>query len=229
MNVVTADGELRTVAPDTEPDLFWALLGGKGNFGVVTEIEFDVFPVTRFYGGGIYFAGEDLAAVLEAWRSWLPTVPEEMTTSLGVQRLPDLPALPPPLRGAFVVHVRIGYLGSAADGERLVAPLRAAAPVLLDAVGEKPVTAVGEIHMDPVEPMPYYDRSLALREFPRRRRRPWWSSSGPVPAAGWRTSRSGRSVVRWTGSRGSPTRCRCGAFRSSSSASRSAVTTGRTT
>ncbi|XHM65694.1 alpha/beta fold hydrolase [Streptomyces nigra] len=168
MNVVTADGELRTVTPDNEPDLFWALLGGKGNFGVVTETEFDVFPVARFYGGGLYFSGEDLAPVLETWRSWVPTVPEEMTSSLAVQRLPYLPALPPPLRGAFVVHVRIGYLGSQDDAERLIAPLRASAPVLLDAVGEKPITSLGEIHSDPVDPMPYVERSVSLREFPRK-------------------------------------------------------------
>ncbi|WP_121715580.1 FAD-binding oxidoreductase [Streptomyces sp. E5N91] len=165
LNVVTADGEMRRVTADSEPELFWALLGAKGNFGVVTEIEFDAFPVTRFYGGGIYFPGEHLAEVLEAWRGWLPTVGEDMTSSIGVQRLPDLPALPEPLRGAFVVHLRIGYLGTAEDGERLIAPLRAAAPVLVDLVGEKPFEAIGEIHMDPVDPMPYYDRSLCLREF----------------------------------------------------------------
>ncbi|MGP4086798.1 FAD-binding protein [Streptomyces sp. KR55] len=165
LNVVTADGELRRVTPQSEPDLFWALLGGKGNFGVVTEIEFEVFPVARFYGGGIYFAGEHLAEVLEAWRAWLPTVGEAMTSSLGIQRLPDVPALPEPLRGAFVVHLRIGYLGSAADGAELVAPLRAAAPVLVDLVGEKPFTSIGEIHMDPVDPMPYFDRSVCLEEF----------------------------------------------------------------
>ncbi|MFE7752331.1 FAD-binding oxidoreductase [Streptomyces sp. NPDC057428] len=168
MNVVTADGELRTVTPDSEPDLFWALLGGKGNFGVVTEIEFDVFPVTRFHGGGIYFPGENLAEVLEAWRLWVPTLPEEATTSLGIQRLPDLPALPEPLRGAFVVHVRFAHLGSADEGERIVAPLRQAATALLDTVGEKPVTAIGAIHMDPVDPMPYFDRSMSLREFPEK-------------------------------------------------------------
>nr|WP_275884407.1 FAD-binding oxidoreductase [Streptomyces sp. FXJ1.172]WEP00951.1 FAD-binding oxidoreductase [Streptomyces sp. FXJ1.172] len=165
LDVVTADGELRRVTPLSEPDLFWALLGCKGNFGVVTEIEFEVFPVTRFYGGGIYFPGEHLAQVLEAWRAWLPTVGEEMTSSISIQRLPDLPVLPEPLRGAFVVHLRIGYLGSAADGAELVAPLRAAAPVLIDLVGEKPFTAIGEIHMDPVDPMPYFDRSLCLGEF----------------------------------------------------------------
>lgn len=165
LEVVTADGELREVGPQSEPDLFWALRGGKGNFGVVTAIEFEAFPLTRFYGGGLYFAGEHLADVLEAWRAWLPTVGEDMTSSVGVQRLPDVPALPEPLRGAFVVHLRIGYLGSAADGAALVAPLRAAAPVLLDLVEEKPFTSLGEIHLDPVAPMPYFDRSVCLEEF----------------------------------------------------------------
>ncbi|MBE8478455.1 FAD-binding oxidoreductase [Streptomyces justiciae] len=165
LNVVTADGELRRVTPQSEPDLYWALLGGKGNFGVVTEIEFEAFPVSRFYGGGIYFAGEHLDRVLDAWRAWLPTVAEDMTSSVAIQRLPDLPALPDPLRGAFVVHLRIGYLGTAADGERLIEPLRDAAPALVDLVGEKPFAAIGEIHLDPVDPMPYYDRSLGLREF----------------------------------------------------------------
>ncbi|MET9149032.1 FAD-binding oxidoreductase [Streptomyces sp. NPDC004042] len=165
LRVVTADGEVRRVDADSEPELFWAMRGGKGNFGVVTEIEFDVFPVTRFHGGGIYFPGECLAEVLEAWRAWVPSLPEETTTSVGIQRLPDLPVLPEPLRGAFVVHLRFGHLGPAAEGERLLAPLRAVAPPLLDLVGEKPYTAVGEIHLDPVDPMPYYDRSVCLGEF----------------------------------------------------------------
>lgn len=179
LNVVTADGELRRVTPQSEPDLFWALLGGKGNFGVVTEIEFEVFPVTRFYGGGIYFPGEHLAQVLEAWRAWLPTVGEEMTSSIGIQRLPDIPVLPEPLRGGFVIHLRIGYLGSAADGAELIAPLRAAAPVLIDLVGEKPFTAIGEVHLDPVDPMPYFDRSVCLSEFSEKTAQAFVELTGP--------------------------------------------------
>lgn len=179
LNVVTADGELRRVTPQSEPDLYWALLGGKGNFGVVTEIEFDAFPVARFYGGGIYFAGEHLDRVLDAWRAWLPTVDEDMTSSLAIQRLPDLPGLPEPLRGAFVLHLRIGYLGTAADGDRLIAPLRESAPPLLDLVGEKPFTAIGEIHLDPVDPMPYYDRSLSLEEFSEKTAQTLVDLTGP--------------------------------------------------
>ncbi|MFF4836321.1 FAD-binding protein [Streptomyces sp. NPDC001315] len=179
VDLVTADGELRRVTPESEPDLFWALLGGKGNFGVVTELEFDVFPVSHFYGGCIYFPGEHLAQVLEAWRAWLPTMPEEMTSSIGIQRLPDIPVLPEPLRGAFVIHLRIGYLGSEAEGAELIAPLRAAAPVLIDLVGEKPFTAIGEIHMDPVDPMPYFDRSLCLEEFSEKTAQAFVELAGP--------------------------------------------------
>ncbi|WP_121714459.1 FAD-binding oxidoreductase [Streptomyces sp. E5N91] len=166
IDVVTADGEPHTVTPDREPSLFWALLGGKGNFGVVTRIGFRVFPVTRFHGGGIFFAGEHLAAVLEAWREWVPTVPDEMTSSLAVRRGSDLPAVPRSPRGASVVHVRIGHQGSAEECDRLVAPLRAVAPVLLDTVGSRPVTAVWEVHGDPATPSPRLHRSLCLRELP---------------------------------------------------------------
>ncbi|WP_320779347.1 FAD-binding oxidoreductase [Streptomyces sp. CRN 30] len=176
LNLVTADGEPRRVTAESDPDLFWAVRGGKGNFGVVTEIEFDVFPVTRFYGGGIYFPGEHLADVL---RAWLPRTGEDMTSSVGVQRLPDVPMLPEPLRGAFVVHLRVGYLGSAEDGAELLAPLRAAAPVLIDAVGEKPFTAIGEIHMDPVDPMPYFDRSVCLEEFDEKALQTFVDLTGP--------------------------------------------------
>ncbi|MEU1618739.1 FAD-binding oxidoreductase [Streptomyces sp. NPDC005722] len=166
LDVVTADGALRHVTADTDPELFWALLGGKGNFGVVTALEFDLFPLTRFYGGGIHFPGEHLADLLHTWRTWQSDMPEEMSSSLAVQRLPPLPELPEPLRGAFVVHVRFAFLGPAAEGERLIAPLRAAAPTLVDTVGEMPYTAMGAIHLDPPTPMPYYDRTTMLRAFP---------------------------------------------------------------
>ncbi|GGM23094.1 oxidoreductase [Streptomyces fumigatiscleroticus] len=179
LNMVTADGELRRVTPQSEPDLFWAVLGGKGNFGVVTEIEFEVFPVSRFYGGGIYFPGEHLAQVLEAWRAWLPTVGEDMTSSIGVQRLPDVPEVPEPLRGAFVIHLRIGYLGSAAEGAELIAPLRASAPVLADLVEEKPFTAIGDIHLDPVDPKPYFDRTVCLEEFSEKTAQAFVDLTGP--------------------------------------------------
>jgi FAD/FMN-containing dehydrogenase len=166
IEVVTAEGSLVDVTAASEPDLFWALRGGKGNLGVVTAMEFALFPITEFYGGGLHFAGERMAEVLRVWRTWADTLPEEATTSVAVQRLPPLPVLPEPLQGAFVLHVRFAYLGSAADGERLLAPIRAAAPVLLDMVAMRPYTETPLIHLDPPDPLPYYDRTTTMREFP---------------------------------------------------------------
>ncbi|MEV5385334.1 FAD-binding oxidoreductase [Streptomyces sp. NPDC052721] len=165
MEVVTADGTVREVTPERAPDLFWALLGGKGNFGVVTRMEFDVFDIPRFYGGGLWFRGEEMRPVLEAWRALVPALGEDTTTSFSVQRLPDVAALPRPLRGAFVLHVRLGHLGDGAQGARIAEPLRAAATPLLDTLAERPFGEIGEIHLDPVHAMPLVETGFALREF----------------------------------------------------------------
>ena len=166
-DVVTADGVLRHVTAEQEPDLFWAARGGKGNFGVVTSLEFALFPVARLYGGGLFFAGKHAPAVLDAWRAWAPGLPESLSTSFCLLRLPDLPFVPEPMRGTLTLHVRIAYLGSAPDGASLVAPLRAAAPAFLDTVGEMPYTDVASIHNDPTEPAVAIDRSTLLRDLPQ--------------------------------------------------------------
>jgi FAD/FMN-containing dehydrogenase len=162
IEVVTADGRLRQVTPETEPDLFWALRGGKSNFGAVTALEFQLFPVSRLYGGGLFFAGQHAAPVLQAYREFTAAVPDQMTTSVALLRLPPLPFVPEPLRGKFTVHVRFAYSGPAAEGERLVAPMRAAAPALIDTLGEMPYDRFAEIHSDPVDPAPFLERSAML-------------------------------------------------------------------
>jgi FAD/FMN-containing dehydrogenase len=166
LEAVTADGRLRHVTAMSDPELFWALRGGKGNFGVVTAMVAELFAQTRFYGGGVWFALEHVPAVLPAWRDWLETLPEEASTSIAVQRLPALPDLPPPVRGAAVLHLRFTHLGSAAGGERLFAPIRALAPALVDTVVELPYTSIGLVHLDPPEPLPYWDRTLMLADLP---------------------------------------------------------------
>ncbi|MBM0202337.1 FAD-binding oxidoreductase [Micromonospora sp. STR1s_5] len=165
IELVTADGELRTVTATNEPELFWALRGGKGNFGVVTAMEFALFPVSQIYGGGLFFPGERAAEVLKAWGRWTAGVPDELTSSAALLQLPQIPEVPEPLRGRLVAHIRIAYVGAAEDGERLIAPLRAIAPTLIDSVTEMPYRAVGSIHADPPTPIPFVDRSALLREF----------------------------------------------------------------
>jgi hypothetical protein len=156
VELVTADGRLRRLTEDDDPDLFWGVRGGKGNFGIITAMEIGLVPVSRLYGGGLFFPGERAAEVLPAWREWSLTVPENMSTSLAFLRLPPLPEIPEPLRQGLVMHVRIAFTGSAADGEQLVAPLRGLGPRVLDTVAEMPYAAVPSIHMDPPEPIPNY-------------------------------------------------------------------------
>jgi FAD/FMN-containing dehydrogenase len=166
LEVVTADGAVRTVDARRDPDLFWAVRGGKANFGIVTAMTIGLVPVARLYGGGIFFPGAAAGEVLHAYREWAATLQEETTTSIALLRLPPLPELPEPLRGQFVVHLRVAHLGDAASGEALLAPMRAVAPAIIDAVGEMPYTSVDAIHSDPVDPMPYWERAVALADLP---------------------------------------------------------------
>lgn len=164
VQMVTGDGELREVTAASEPELFWAVRGGKGNFGIATELEFGLVPVASLYGGGVYFPGDAAPAVLHAWREWAPGLPEDTSTSVALLRLPPDPSLPAFLRGAFVAHLRFAHLGG--RGEELLAPMRAVAPALADTVGPMPFTAVDAVHQDPVDPMPMWERGTTLRELP---------------------------------------------------------------
>ncbi|WP_329302346.1 FAD-binding oxidoreductase [Streptomyces sp. NBC_00659] len=162
ISAVTVDGRLREIDADHEPELFWALRGGRDNFGIVTGMDVGLVPVERLYGGALYFDGSLAEEVMNAWLDWTTGVPEEMTSSLALVPLPDLPSLPPPLRGRYVVHVRIAFLGEAGEGERLVAPLRALGPRLADTVRILPYTESGTIHNDPVPPAGYSGTNAML-------------------------------------------------------------------
>ncbi|WP_326565796.1 FAD-binding protein [Amycolatopsis rhabdoformis] len=151
LQLVTADGVVHEVTAGHE--LFWALRGGKGNFGVVTAIEFALFPVKSFYGGGLYIKGEHAAAVLHAWREWAPALPREMSTSLAIRRRPET-----------LVHVRFASTGP--NPEAVLAPLRAVAPAERDTIAETPYRNSHQLHLDPPAPDGWVERSTALRTFP---------------------------------------------------------------
>jgi len=166
LDIVTGDGKLRTISADSDPDLFWALRGGKGSFGVVTAMEIDLVLQPRIYGGAMFFAAADAPAALHAWRDWVETVPEEMTSSVALLRLPDVEFVPEPLRGKLTLHVRIAYTGEACIGEKLVEPLRTVATPMIDMVRDMPFTESDTIHMDPVDPMPSWHDGRLLGTFP---------------------------------------------------------------
>ncbi|TCO50408.1 FAD/FMN-containing dehydrogenase [Kribbella antiqua] len=160
--IVTAAGEAITASAEENPDLFWALRGGKGGFGIVTSMDFELVELTTLYGGSVFFDTEYVAPALSAWAEWTKTVPETATSSVALLRLPPLEVIPEPLRGKTVLNVRFAFVGDPVEGERLFQPIRDAGPAIIDAVREMPATDIALIHNDPKDPTPAWDRGQLL-------------------------------------------------------------------
>jgi FAD binding domain len=152
--VVTADGELRRVSEDDEPDLFWALRGGGGALAAVTAIEFELLPLREAYAGWLVWEPDAAGEVVHAFREWSPGAPREITTSLRLLHLPPLPEVPEPLRDRPVVAIDGAYLGSEGDGAEVLRPLREAAPLIMDTFATVPAPALVRLHGDPEQPVP---------------------------------------------------------------------------
>ena len=164
VELVTPDGRFRRVDRENDPDLFWALRGGGGNFGVVTAIEFALFPYTHVYAGILWFPVERAAEILRAWRTWTDTVPDEMTSVGRIFQFPNAPFIPEHVRGQSFVVVEAIYAGPSENGERWVAPLRALGP-LMDTVQTIPMQELSHLHMDPEGPAPGVGDGTMLAEF----------------------------------------------------------------
>lgn len=178
--VVTPDGTLREVDADSEPELFWALRGGKGNVGVVTSLVTDLLPLTRILGGGIYCRGEATEPLLRAYADWTPTLPKEMCSAFTLLRLPPIPEIPELLRGHFWSRVAIAWTGAPTEGERLLAPIRAAAPIVFDTVADMAYTDVDQIYQDPHEPLPARESCALLRDLPPEAVNTLLETAGPT-------------------------------------------------
>jgi hypothetical protein len=152
--VVTGAGEVVEASADEHPDLFWALRGGKWGLGVVTSLRIRLAAMPALYAGGLFFDTEHVEAVLRGWLAWTATADPDTTTSAAIVRFPPLDVVPPPLRGRTAIGLRFARPGDQATGERVAAPLRALAPVLLDALGPLPLDQVARIHNDPTDPGP---------------------------------------------------------------------------
>ncbi len=153
VELVDAAGEQRRVTADTDPELFWAIRGGGGNFGVVTAMEFGLLPICEVYAGALFFPLERAGEVLEAWRRWSVTAPEEVSSSGRMLRFPPLPDIPEPLRGNSFTVIEAAFLGSEERGAELMAPLRELGPVMDTFAMQAPADLLA-LHMDPPGPVP---------------------------------------------------------------------------
>jgi FAD/FMN-containing dehydrogenase len=166
VDVVTADGEFVKASEDENADLFWGIRGGGGNFGIVTEFEFDLVPLgPTILAGPIFWPMEDSGKVLRFYRDWVAEAPEELMTIVLHRKAPPLPFVPAELHGKPVVMVVPCWIGDPEEGERFIKPLREFGSPVADVCTPKPYLT-HQAMFDPsfVPGRWYYMRSCDVRE-----------------------------------------------------------------
>ena len=153
--LVTADGELVRVSAEENADLFYGIQGGGGNFGIITSLEFALYPLTQVYGGNIYYPIERAPEVLEHYVRWIETLPDEMTTAVVFLNFPPIPEMPPYLRGRSFIAVRGAYSGDRLEmGKELMRPwYEGFGKPDVDDMRVIPYAEMDMISMDPVDPI----------------------------------------------------------------------------
>jgi FAD binding domain len=166
IELVTADGEARTVDGTTDPELFWALRGGGGGYGIVTALHVDLLPVAEAYAGALLFPAELAADTLRAYRDWTTSLPEEVGSMMRFLNLPPIPDVPEPLRGKRVLAIAAACIGSEEEGRSAIAPLRQIGEPVMDSFAQIPAPGLSRIAMDPEPPVPGLGHHAILRELP---------------------------------------------------------------
>jgi hypothetical protein len=166
IELVTADGEVRTVDAVSDSDLFWALRGGGGGYAVVTALHVELVPVSEAYAGALVFPPELAADGIRAYRDWTAEAPEEAGSLVRMLNLPPIPDIPEPLRGNKWLAIAAACTGSREDGERAIAPLREIGEPALDSFEQMPAVGLTRIAMDPEPPVPGLGHHRVLAELP---------------------------------------------------------------
>jgi FAD/FMN-containing dehydrogenase len=179
IELVTADGEQRTIDAENDPDLFWALRGGGGDFGIVTALQLDLVPVAEAYAGALLFPAEVGAAAIRTYRDWAAGVSEDVTSDIRFLSPPDIPDVPEPLRGKKLLVIDAAVIGDHANGEAAIAPLREIGEPILDSFGQIPAVALCKVHMDPENPVPGLGHHRVLRELSDEAIEAFVAAAGP--------------------------------------------------
>ncbi len=163
-DVVDPTGQLVRVTRDSDPDLFWALRGGGGDFGIVTAMELTLYPAPHIFGGLLMWPLEQAADVMSAFREVTSQAPDELSTWLQILRFPPIPDIPEPMRGKAFVTVSLTFLGTADAAEQALKPLRALPEPVMGGLDTVPVEAIGALNAEPVDPMPSMDFCSTLTD-----------------------------------------------------------------
>lgn len=165
VEIVLPDGRLVRADAESEPDLFWALRGGGGSFGIVTSLEMRLFALEQVVAGWLIWPWEDSHRVLGAWAAWTETAPDAVTSAARILQLPPIPMIPEPLRGRNLVVLEFAIVADETDPDALLAPLRALGPEM-DTVAPMPAAGLVRLHQDPEGPTPGLSHSSLLDELP---------------------------------------------------------------
>ena len=163
IELVTADGELIRADADHHAELFWSLRGGGASPAAVVAMEMRLYEAPELVSGAMFFDAARSREVFHAWRQWVRTVPEELTSCVRMLRFPPFPDIPEPLRGNAFAVVEATLLGSPEEAEHLLAPLRALGPEM-DTVAPVAPAALLRLHMDPEHPVPGIGDHVLLRD-----------------------------------------------------------------
>ena len=166
VEIVTADGEVRRASVTEHPDLFWAVRGGGGNFGVVTWFEYQLYPLgPEVYAATVAYPLADAPALLRAWRGYAEHAPDEVTSQALLWSMPPFPDLPEELHGAPIIVLAGLYAGPADQGEQALQPLREFGTPLLDLSGRASYVETQSAFDEVFPPgLSYYWKSLFLDE-----------------------------------------------------------------
>ena len=166
VEIVTADGQVRSASETENPDLFWAVRGAGNNFGVVTRFEFELHPVGPIvYGAALLFSTEDAPKILNAYRTFINTSPDEVTPMVLYYSVPPGPPFPEEIWGRPTLIVAFVYSGDVEEGERILAPVRQFAEPMFDLSGLYPYTVLQSM-FDEIAPPGwlYYWKSTYLND-----------------------------------------------------------------
>ncbi|HEX6228073.1 MAG TPA: FAD-binding oxidoreductase [Solirubrobacterales bacterium] len=180
IELVTADGEPRTVDADNEPELFWALRGGGGGYAIVTALQTDLVPLTDLYAGTLFFPAEVGAAGIRAYREWAETVGDDVTSIVRFLRPPPMPDVPEPLRDTPLLTVGAACIMDREAGEEVVAPLREIGQPVMDSFDQIPPAGLSAIHVEPEPPVPVLASNVLIRELPDEAINAFVSVADPV-------------------------------------------------
>lgn len=180
VQLVTADGRLVRASADENPELFWAVRGGSGAFGIVVSLEIDLLPYADLFAGMLLWDASRAPEVVHAWAAWTRTAPTSVSTSLRVMHFPPLPELPPFLSGRSIVVIDGVVLEEDDAAAEVVAPLRALAPEM-DTFARIPASELVHLHMDPPEPSPAASAGAMLASFERETVDAWLAAATSTP------------------------------------------------